>query len=71
MTVVPAPGADVTVSDPPIASSRSAMPRQPVPCAAVAGSNPAPSSVISNVRCPFDCASRTSTREASAYFAMF
>ena len=48
LIVVPRPGADAIPSWPPTADSRSAMPCKPVPCAAAAGSKPAPSSATLN-----------------------
>lgn len=53
VTVVPSPGALRTRTSPPIASSRSAIPWSPVPCATPAASNPIPSSTTVNVRVPF------------------
>ena len=47
-TVEPSPGTLRTVSDPPIASRRSAMPWRPVPSRARSTSNPDPSSPTSN-----------------------
>ncbi len=52
------PGADAIRSWPPTADSRSAMPCRPMPCAADAGSNPAPSSVTQNSSLPSTCARR-------------
>src|SRR5712691_6326055 len=66
---VPALGALWTSSVPPSASSRSAIPRSPVPYPVAAGSNPTPSSRTSKTTSPSCCQSRTSTCEAPAYFA--
>ena len=47
------------------------MPCRPVPCVALAGSKPSPSSVTVNPRCPSGQAKATVAREARAYFATF
>ena len=59
-TTVPLPGAEVTCSEPPTASSRSCMPWMPVPGVCVCGSKPTPSSRTSKVSEPLDVRSRSS-----------
>src|SRR3990172_582005 len=49
-TVVPRPGAELTSTDPPSASTRSFMFCRPDPSGCVAGSNPSPSSSTLNLR---------------------
>ena len=62
VTVVPAPGTDVTSSVPPKAPSRSAMLTKPWPTAPLpATSKPAPSSTIENVSAPSPSATVTRT----------
>src|SRR2546426_7859662 len=71
ITVVPRPIALCTFRDPPTASSRSAIPCNPVPYTVAPGSNPTPLSLTSNRRSPLDTDRCTVAEDTSAYFATF